>query len=847
MRITIEKLRTWIVLLGILLVLSLAIFFAYARYRVSRLGRDLPQKMGLEIQQSTNNFTISKSSKGRTLFVLHASKAVQFKGSGRAVLHDVKIELYGTDGTSTDRISGSEFDYDPATKIIRADGSVDILLSDPRGRPVHASGNSGASQTDAKAVHVKTQGLVFNQETQTASTVQPLTFLQDGSSGSARGATYDGIHGTLSLNSEVTLSTLLNGEAVRVEAQSASFDRASRQMFLIHQSVESQQKRGTSDQATIFFRPDGRTDHIRADGHVHLRSDNGSDLQASTATATLDAAGAVQQVSLEGGLLFVGQSTGHSLHVNSNSGIFSFVPVAPGAAPGEESTAARLKHARLTGAVSAVDQQADLGGNPHASETRETRAGQLDVDFKSGPAHSVQAQNVLATRDAMVLIHTIHADAPQQVTQLKGEQIFSTLTDGRSLSTLRATGNTSFEQGTPGGLSQTSRGDALSVTFTDALPSHTADRAVRHKAAKQSAGLTKDGSQVESALLTGHAVLTQVQNASASTDRTVANADRISYRGETDVIELSGGNPHISRGGSDIAASSIVFHHTTGDATASGGVKATYINAGSPGTESSKANSTGAAKSAGAGDVTHVVADHASLDHAKDETTFYSAPPADARMWQGSSSISAPRIVLARALQSLVADGGVKADFAESSGAKRGENIPSRVVHTTSRSFAYSGGERRVTLSGGVQARDAEGTLSAAIIDLYLQPQAPPPANPGNTREVKSTFGPGGQVSRMVAQQGVHLQQANRSGTGEKLVYTADDGTFILTGTTTAPPLLSDREHGTVTGSSLIFNDRDDSVVVNRGQSPTSTDSRTKSDPHSKNPTTGSHPSRKVQ
>ena len=79
MRITIERLRTWIVLLGILLVVAIAAFLGYARFRIHQVARDLPQKLGLEIQQSTDNFTISKSHEGHTLFTLHASKAIQYK------------------------------------------------------------------------------------------------------------------------------------------------------------------------------------------------------------------------------------------------------------------------------------------------------------------------------------------------------------------------------------------------------------------------------------------------------------------------------------------------------------------------------------------------------------------------------------------------------------------------------------------------------------------------------------------------------------------------------------------------------------------------------------------------
>ena len=66
-------------------------FFAYTRYKVSHFGRDLPGKLGVNIQQDANGFTFSKSQGGHTLFTLHASKLVQYKGGGRATLHDVSI------------------------------------------------------------------------------------------------------------------------------------------------------------------------------------------------------------------------------------------------------------------------------------------------------------------------------------------------------------------------------------------------------------------------------------------------------------------------------------------------------------------------------------------------------------------------------------------------------------------------------------------------------------------------------------------------------------------------------------------------------------------------------------
>jgi lipopolysaccharide export system protein LptA len=69
-------------------------------------------------------------------------------------------------------------------------------------------------------------------------------------------------------------------------------------------------------------------------------------------------------------------------------------------------------------------------------------------------------------------------------------------------------------------------------------------------------------------------------------------------------------------------------------------------------------------------------------------------------------------------------------------------------------------------------------------------------------------------VERIVSTGHIVLEQPGRKGTGEKLVYTAADGRFVLTGTPLQPPQLADAVRGTVTGNSLIFLSRDDSVQV---------------------------------
>ena len=68
-----------------------------------------------------------------------------------------------------------------------------------------------------------------------------------------------------------------------------------------------------------------------------------------------------------------------------------------------------------------------------------------------------------------------------------------------------------------------------------------------------------------------------------------------------------------------------------------------------------------------------------------------------------------------------------------------------------------------------------------------------------------------GRVNRVVAEGHVLILQPNRRAEGEKLVYTAAEDKFVLTG---GPPSIFDAEQGRVTGVSLTFFRADDRVLV---------------------------------
>jgi lipopolysaccharide export system protein LptA len=142
------------------------------------------------------------------------------------------------------------------------------------------------------------------------------------------------------------------------------------------------------------------------------------------------------------------------------------------------------------------------------------------------------------------------------------------------------------------------------------------------------------------------------------------------------------------------------------------------------------------------------------------------------------------------------------------------------LVRVGSRRLLYSGVENKAVFDGGVIAEVPSGIMHSSVMEVDLAGSSPS-SSPQKLRQ-----GQAQQVEHIIARGEVQLEQPGRQGTGSQLVYTAQDGRFVLTGSSSLPPRLVDRVRGTVTGTSLIFNDRDDSVMVSSGASKAVTQTR---------------------
>jgi lipopolysaccharide export system protein LptA len=306
-----------------------------------------------------------------------------------------------------------------------------------------------------------------------------------------------------------------------------------------------------------------------------------------------------------------------------------------------------------------------------------------------------------------------------------------------------------------------------------------------------------------------------------------ATAGKAVYEGAGEWLHLTV-NPRVVNGGLEMTADKVDVSQQSGDAFAHGDVKATW---------SGEAPASGTGRPVGTGSMTlggkgpaHVIAAEAQVNRATGDATFRG----HARLWQEANSVAGPVLVLNQHTQTLTAQSSnpaepvravmlnTSSETAKQSGAQ--SNRPS-VIRVRGGDLRYSDAERRAVMHGGVLgavvAETGTATSSSDVVELQLLP--------AGTHESSGQA----QVDRMTATGHVTLTSQGRRGSGEQMVYTGASGDYVLTGTATVSPRLSDPERGTVTGETLIFHSRDDSVSIEGGGRETRTET-TAPDVHGK-------------
>jgi lipopolysaccharide export system protein LptA len=258
------------------------------------------------------------------------------------------------------------------------------------------------------------------------------------------------------------------------------------------------------------------------------------------------------------------------------------------------------------------------------------------------------------------------------------------------------------------------------------------------------------------------------------------------------------GAPRVVQGGMTTTAQTLRLDRLTSNAFADGDVKTTY---------SDLKPQAGGGLLASSSPI-HVTARSMTV-HGASATASYSG---GVRLWQDANLVAAPSIDFDRDRRSIVAKGSATQSVSTSLVQldKKGRVTP---VSITSARLTYVDSDRRVRFEGGVSAKASDFSITTGQMDVFLR------ANTETSRH-QSIGGPS-QLDRIVAQDQVRIRQSARNAEGDRLVYTAADDKFVLSG---GSPSIFDAEHGKITGVSLTLFRADDRVLVEgNGTSPSVT------------------------
>ena len=818
MPLQVYRLRRLLAATAVLLTLVVAGMYFYARSRATNVLKQIPGKIGLDIKQTASGFQFSKSDGKRTLFTVQASDVKEFKLNGNAELHNVSILLYGRDSSRFDQIYGDDFAFNQRTGDVTAKGDVQIdLVANPAGL---ASPDQTTPKEMKNPIHLKTHDLVFNKDSGNAMTAARVEFRTSQATGWAVGVKYAGKSNTLTLSSQIHV-VLSGPNAAVIEAEHGVITNDPREITLDHPHLNRADGTVQADQAVFYLGRENQVERVLATGNVVTETRPQPAKRSVIAAKRTSTAGnpAVQEQSSEmrsraDQAEFVLEGKQDLLRTGTMTGNVHLEQTGPQPMQGE---AGRLildfAGQNQLQKVHALDgvrltQKAVAGNKPTA---KGIATGPQDfeltapiVDFTVARGHVLQT--AVTSGAARITISQAqeaspasapalpaHAPTAQRtvVTAGKFQAQFASSEGRNHLTNVHGAPDARIVNSTPGEPDRVSTSESVDATF-----------------------LPQGG--IDSITQQGNVAYTDGQQPDK---RMQAWANSAHYTPSDQMLVLTGG-PRIANGGMATTANTIRINRATGDALAQGDVKSTYSEL--------KEQPDGALLASSS--PIHVTA-HSMIAHNNPGVALYTG---NARLWQDANIIEAPTIQFDRDRRFVTAQGTpvqrvqtilvqtekAQTEKAAAEKSPQAEKIVGKTarkatplagsspISITAAKLTYADSERRIHYEGGVIAKGSDFTASAKTVDAYLLSHS-------QTSNNQSFTGPG-QLDRMVAQDDVVIQEPKRRAEGQKLVYTAADDKFVLTG---GPPSIFDAEQGKITGVSLTFFRHDDRVLVEGGAS----------------------------
>ncbi|MGA8875606.1 MAG: LptA/OstA family protein, partial [Candidatus Korobacteraceae bacterium] len=638
-----------------------------------------------------------------------------------------------------------------------------------------------------------TRSLTFNQKTGQANTDELVEFKTEQAAGSAKGAFYDSKENELQLKSDIHVVTT-GAHPATITGSSGVIQKVPRRAVLLNAKIDQPDRTLTADKATLLFEPDNTVKHAVAEGNVHIQ-DRGSatvDITGPRGDINMGPKNTIQQAIISGGAKF--DSHGNSIaHGSADTFILDFED------QNQPSRAHMVKNARMR-----QDPSPSKSGT--SGQPMEIAADRLDFQLANG--NQLKSGDTVGKAWITILPRAPGSKpAPSNAKNSKdmggsnsttvatAGKFHATFDDDNHIQMLHGAPDSRIVSSTPGQPDKTSTADKVDVTFDP------------------------DGG-LQKIIQTGNFEYHEPSGNPNAGGR-AAFADVATYT-PNDQILLLQGSPRIIDGGMTTTAVHVRINRDTGEGFADDDVKTTYSEL--------KAQPDGALLASS--DPIHITAQHM-VGFKEPGVAHYTG---NVRLWQGGNVVRAPKIDFDNTKRAMVAESDktqkVTSLFVQQS--QDGKITPIDVIADR---MTYVDEERRARYSGSVLARSPTATVTAEQIDVYLkkadqdndQSQTAQKPQSQQASQQKGPVLPGAdapsKLDHMVATGKVVVTEPNRRAVGDKLVYTADDAKYFLTGRS---PSIFDAERGTVWGDSLTFYNHDDRVLVeSKRSSPTITRART--------------------
>lgn len=662
---SVKRLRFWFATLAVVTVLVVVGFYMAAKVQQRQLMRQIPPKLGVDIQQSSQGFVFSKSEGGRTLFTIRASKATQYNQGGKASLHDVNIVVYGRQSNRFDQIYGSEFEYDQQAGTVAAKGEVHIDLQGVAEGDV--SPDQGPPQELKNPVHLKTEGLVFNQKTGTAHTDGIIEFRVPQATGQALGATYESKTNRLTLEKNVELTTGTEKTPTTLRARHGEITKEPREIKLDGADLVQEERTIRAQHVQVALSEQNDINNVVATGDVQV-TDNGPEglnVQAPRADLLMGAQNALRSALFSEGVQF--SSKGNNNVVGRSRRLkLDF-------AEGN-----RLQRAEALEDVHLTQSPSDNGRDQQAVELVTQALTMNVIDGKR-----------LSTGDTggpgTITLTPTRPQTPGEKTVITAQRFHAEFDSSGHISKLRGEPDARIVSLVPGQPQKSSESRTLVANFAPG-------------------GGLSDIVQEGSVFYVEPAA----PNSKELGGR-MAQAQHMRYMPDDDTLTLTG-SPRFVDGGMTITADSIRVNRRSGDAFAQGSVKSTYSEL--------RQQPNGALLATA--DPVHVTS---SAVNANRETGI-ARYTGGARLWQAANAVEAPVIEFDRTHRAITAEGSanrpVTSVFVQVD--KQGKATPMVV---TAQKLTYLDAERQAHYTGGIRARGNDLNITAARADVVLLAAGP--------------------------------------------------------------------------------------------------------------------------